>query len=54
MLGVNKDDMVVEYATQNISNQLFVSKYLLYLPNKEQLQNQLHLLLNQMEEDKEE
>lgn len=54
VLGADKDDMVVEYATQNISNQLFVSKYLLYLPNKEQLQNQLHLLLNQMEEDKEE
>jgi hypothetical protein len=36
----------VEYATQNITNQLFVSKYQLYLPDKKQLQAALEKLLN--------
>jgi predicted nuclease of restriction endonuclease-like (RecB) superfamily len=46
VLGADKDDLMVQYATQNISNQLFVSKYQLYLPNKEQLQKELYRLLN--------
>lgn len=32
-----KDDLLVEYATYGIDTQLFVSKYELYLPNKEEL-----------------
>lgn len=32
---------MVEYATQNISNQLFVSRYQLYLPDREQLENEI-------------
>jgi len=32
----------VEYATESISNQLFISKYQLYLPNKTQLEKELN------------
>lgn len=45
VLGAYKDQILVEYATQNISNKLFVSKYQLYLPDKELLQKELERLL---------
>jgi predicted nuclease of restriction endonuclease-like (RecB) superfamily len=45
ILGAYKDHILVEYATQNISNHLFVSKYQLYLPDKKQLQAELEKLL---------
>ena len=45
VLGAHKDHILVEYATENIANQLFVSKYQLYLPNKKQLQKELEKLL---------
>jgi predicted nuclease of restriction endonuclease-like (RecB) superfamily len=45
VLGAYKDHVLVEYATENISNQLFVSKYQLYLPDKKLLQEQLNKLL---------
>jgi predicted nuclease of restriction endonuclease-like (RecB) superfamily len=45
VLGAYKDNILVEYATQNINNQLFVSKYQLYLPEKEKLINELNKLL---------
>ncbi len=51
VLGAYKDKILVEYATKNISNKLFVSKYQLYLPNKEELQKQLIKLIK---EDKDE
>jgi predicted nuclease of restriction endonuclease-like (RecB) superfamily len=38
VLAKEKDDLLVKYAMHNISSQLFVSKYQLYLPNKEELQ----------------
>jgi len=50
VLGAYKDDIVVEYATANISNALFVSKYQLYLPNKETLANELNRLLGEIDE----
>jgi predicted nuclease of restriction endonuclease-like (RecB) superfamily len=37
VLAKEKDDLLVKYAMHNISSQLFVSKYQLYLPNKEEL-----------------
>lgn len=46
VLGAYKDRILVEYATANITNQLFVSKYQLYLPDKQQLQAELERLLN--------
>lgn len=37
ILSHYKDDLLVEYATYGINTNLFVSKYELYLPNKDQL-----------------
>lgn len=37
VLGAYQDKLVMQYALQNISNQVFVSRYQLYLPNREQL-----------------
>lgn len=45
VLGAYKDHILVEYATENITNQLFVSKYQIHLPDKKQLQNELEKLL---------
>ena len=41
VLGAYKDRIMVEYAMDNINNQLFVSKYQLFLPDKEQLEKEL-------------
>lgn len=38
VLGASRDKVVMQYALQNITNQLFVSRYQLYLPNREQLE----------------
>ncbi len=46
VLGADKNDILVEYATAGLNNQLFVSKYQLYLPNKALLQEQLALMLD--------
>ncbi len=45
VLGADKDSIFVEYALSSISNQLFVSKYQLYLPDKKILQSELSMLL---------
>ena len=47
VLGANKDDLVVQFATQGISNRLFVSKYQLYLPDETQLREKLAALLDE-------
>jgi predicted nuclease of restriction endonuclease-like (RecB) superfamily len=47
VLAKEKDDLLVQYALHNISSQLFVNKYQLYLPNKEELQ---HLIETQLKE----
>lgn len=49
VLGAYKDQILVEYATENISNQLFVSKYQLYLPDKKELEKELSKLLDNEE-----
>lgn len=46
VLGAYKDQILVEYATESISNKLFVSKYQLFLPDKNVLARQLEKLLN--------
>lgn len=38
ILGAYQDKLVMQYALQNITNQLFVSRYQLYLPDREQLE----------------
>jgi predicted nuclease of restriction endonuclease-like (RecB) superfamily len=45
VLGAYKDHILMEYATENISNQLFVSRYQLYLPEREELERELKKLL---------
>lgn len=45
ILGAHKNHILVEYATDSISNKVLLSKYQLYLPNKEQLQKQLSKLI---------
>jgi predicted nuclease of restriction endonuclease-like (RecB) superfamily len=39
ILSKDKDDLLVEYATYEMNSQLFVSKYQLYLPDKEALRD---------------
>ena len=38
VLGAYQDKLVMQYALQNISNQVFVSRYQLYLPDREELE----------------
>ena len=46
ILGAYKDQILVEYATENIANQLLVSKYQVYLPDKKELAHELERLIN--------
>jgi hypothetical protein len=39
LLVTNKNDALVQYATAGMDNTVFVSKYLVELPSKEQLEN---------------
>lgn len=51
VLAKEKDELLIQYAMHNISSQLFVSKYQLYLPNREELQTLIEKqLANQNEE----
>lgn len=45
VLRAYQDQILMEYATANISNQLFVSRYQLYLPNREELEQELQKIL---------
>ncbi len=47
ILSAGKNKIKMEYALGGISNKLFVSKYQLYLPNKEDLENEVARLLSQ-------
>lgn len=44
-----KDELMVEYATYGMDSQLFVSKYELYLPNKEELKQLVHNIITDKE-----
>ena len=46
VLTKEKDDLLVQYAMHNISSQLFVNKYQLYLPNREELRALIETQLN--------
>ncbi|EKD26606.1 MAG: hypothetical protein ACD_79C01098G0001 [uncultured bacterium] len=52
VLAREKDDLLVKYALHNITSQLFISKYQLYLPDKETLAAKLHYLLENDKGDK--
>jgi len=45
ILGTENDKLIVEYALGGITNKLFVSKYKLYLPDKEELEREVRKLL---------
>jgi hypothetical protein len=47
VLGADKNDILVEYAIGGISNNIFVSKYQLYLPDKKQLEEKVRELINE-------
>ena len=42
ILGAYQDKLVMHYALQNITNQVFVSRYQLYLPDRDQLEAEFH------------
>jgi predicted nuclease of restriction endonuclease-like (RecB) superfamily len=46
ILSKEKNELLVEYATYGMSSQLFISKYQLYLPDKEELRR---IISNQLE-----
>ncbi len=46
ILSKEKDELLVKYAMNNISSQLFVSKYQLYLPDREELRDVIERQLN--------
>lgn len=47
ILCTAKDEIVAEYALGGLTNQIFTSKYIYYLPNKEELINQLEKIINE-------
>ena len=49
VLAREKDELLVKYAMHNISSQLFVSQYQLYLPNREELKALIEKQLNEDE-----
>ena len=50
ILTRQKDELLVEYATYQMNSQLFVQKYQLYLPDREELRRELELTLQIAEE----
>lgn len=49
ILSRQKDELLVEYATYQMNSQLFVQKYQLYLPNREELRREIELTLREVE-----
>ena len=47
ILASENDEMVVRFATQGITNKIFVSRYQLYLPDKEQLRRELTIAMEE-------
>lgn len=50
ILTRGKDELLVEYATYQMNSQLFVQKYQLYLPDREELRRELELTLREAAE----
>lgn len=51
ILGARRDEVLMDYALGGLTNQLFVARYQLYLPKKEELQAQLDKILNETSEE---
>jgi len=51
ILAKEKDELIIQYAMHNVSSQLFVQKYQLYLPDKEELKKVIEEQLNREDEE---
>lgn len=51
ILCTDKDSIAAEYALGGLSNNIFASRYVLYMPNKEQLIRQVETVLEKWHED---
>lgn len=51
VMGAYQDKLVMHYALQNITNQVFVSRYQLYLPDRRQLEAEFQRFLSDSESD---
>ena len=49
ILSRQKDELLVEYATYGMNSRLFVQKYQLYLPDREELRRELEVALREIE-----
>ena len=47
ILSKEKDELLVEYATYGMDSNLFVSKYELYLPNREELKRLVNRIIEE-------
>lgn len=52
IMCTDMNNLDVEYALGGLSNQIFASKYVLYMPNKEQLIQQVETVLNRWHSEK--
>lgn len=52
ILCAAKNEIVAEYALGGLNNQIFVSKYVYYLPNKEELVGQVQRAIENYDEEK--
>lgn len=50
ILSKNKDELLVEYATYGMDNNLFTVKYELYLPNRKELERLVNSILREQSE----
>ena len=50
VLGAYQDKLVMQYALQNITNQVFVSRYQLYFPDREQLEAEFRRFMSKIDE----
>jgi predicted nuclease of restriction endonuclease-like (RecB) superfamily len=51
VLAKEKDDLLIKYAMHNLSSKLFVSKYQLYLPNREELKKLIEKQISDFEKE---
>ena len=51
ILGADEDKLVMHYALQNITSQVFVSSYQLYLPDREQLEAEFRRFMGSKEDE---
>ena len=54
ILCTEKDSITAEYALGGLSNNIFASRYVLYMPNKEQLIAQVEAVLKKRKENESE